>query len=76
MSFEDVARLRGNAVGKLKERKAKEKEAKKAKESKTKEGRSKKPKANQVKNGNGKKNSTATSSKKDQVDLNAVKAGA
>ena len=75
-SFEDVARLRENAVVKLKERKAKEQEAKKAKESKTKEGKSKKPKANQVKQGNGKKNSAATSSRKDQVEQNAVNAGA
>ena len=76
MTFEDIASLRGIAVGKLKARKAKDKEAKKAKESKTKEGKNRKPKANQVKNGNSKKNSTATSSKKDQVDQNAVKAGA
>ena len=76
MTFEDIASFRGIAVRKLKERKAKDKEAKKTKESKTKEGKSKKPKANQVKNGNGKKNSTATSSKKDQVEQNAVNAGA
>ena len=76
MSIEEHAKFRANAVERLKARKAKEREATKAKGNKTKEGRSKKPKTNQVKNGNGKKKSAATSSRKDQVEQNAVKAGA
>ena len=71
-----VAEFRANAVTRLRERKAKEKEAKKTKESKAKEGKIKKPKTNQVNNGNGKKKSVAASSRKDQVEQNAVNAGA
>ena len=76
LTIGEHAKFRVNAVERQKEREANEGEARKTKESKAREVKSRRPKTNQVKHGNGKKHSAATSSRKDQVEQNAVKAGA